>query len=86
MSSALLLKYLESVCCVILEAAILASAIVPDVIKLADILSNIAKSPSCKLTLAADALDAPVPPLAIAKSVPDQFELLTEDNPPLPPI
>ena len=39
--------------------------------------ADVAALPNPKLVRAADALDAPVPPLATDKSVPDQFPLLT---------
>ena len=38
----------------------------------------VAAVPNPKFVLAAEALEAPVPPLAIAKSVPDQLPLFTE--------
>ena len=61
----------------------LAVASSPLVTELAAILSAVAKLPNPKLLLALLALDAPVPPLAIAKSVPDQFELLIVELPPI---
>ena len=41
---------------------------------------KVAPVPNPKLLLASLALDAPVPPLATAKSVPDQLELFIVDN------